>query len=84
MGLYVDDFVYFLLDAAVEEKFQRILKQMITVDFMGSVEWFLGTHFQCMITPEVVSVHLSQTGFVANLVKENNIHLRNITHDATP
>jgi hypothetical protein len=84
LGLYVDDFVYFSSDPAVEEKFQRILKQMITVHFMGMVEWFLGTHFQWLITPEVVSVHLSQTGFAANLVEENNIHLWNITHDATP
>ena len=51
---------------------------------MGTVEWFLGTHFQWLITPEVVSVHLCQTGFAANLVKENNIHLSNITHNATP
>jgi hypothetical protein len=37
-----------------------------------------------MITPEIVTVHLSQTGFVANLIKENNIHHCSITHDATP
>ena len=40
---------------------------------MGTVEWFLGTHFQWMVTPEVIAVHLSQTGFAANLVEENNI-----------
>ena len=41
MGLYVDDFIYFSNNAAVEEKFQRILSQLINVDFMGTVEWFL-------------------------------------------
>jgi hypothetical protein len=51
---------------------------------MGTVEWFLGTHFQWMVTPEVIAVHLSQTGFAANLVEENNIHHRSITHEATP
>jgi hypothetical protein len=84
LGLYIDDFVYFSVDPAVEEKFQHILKELVTVNFMGRVEWFLGTHFQWMITPEIVTVHLSQTGFAANLVKENNIHHCSITHDATP
>jgi hypothetical protein len=51
---------------------------------MGMVEWFLGTHFQRLATDNIVSVCLSQTGFAAHLVKDNNIHLRNITHDATP
>jgi hypothetical protein len=37
-----------------------------------------------LITPETVTVHLSQTGPAANLVKENNIHHCSITHDATP
>jgi hypothetical protein len=45
LGLYVDNFVYFSADDAVEAKFQRLLKQHVTVDFMGRVEWFLGTHF---------------------------------------
>ena len=37
-----------------------------------------------MVTPGVVKVHLSQTGFASHLVEENNIHLRTITPDATP
>jgi hypothetical protein len=37
-----------------------------------------------MITPGSVQVHLSQTGFTANLVEENNIQNQSITHDATP
>jgi hypothetical protein len=84
LGLYVNDFVYFSADPAVKEKFQHILKELVTVNFMGTVEWFLGTHFQWMITPEIVTVHLSQTGLTANLVEENNIHHRSITHDVTP
>ncbi len=73
LGLYVNDFVYFSDDLAVEENFQQTLKEFITVDFMGTVEWFLGMHFQWMITPDSVQVHLSQTGFAGNLVEENNI-----------
>ncbi len=51
---------------------------------MGTVEWFLGTQFQRMITPDSVQVNLSQTNFAANLVEENNIQNQSITHDATP
>ena len=54
------------------------------MDFMGTVEWFLGTHFRWMIIPDSVQVHLSQTGFAAILVEENNIQNHSITHDATP
>ncbi len=84
LGLYVDDFVYFLTNPKVEAKFQHLLKQQVTVDFMGRVEWFLGTHFQWSVTPDVVQVNLSQTGFVSHLIEENNIHHRNITPNATP
>ena len=51
---------------------------------MDTVEWFLGTHFQWLVTPDLVQVHLSQTGFASHLVEDNNIHLRNVTPDATP
>ena len=37
-----------------------------------------------VVTPDLVQVHLSQTGFASHLVEENNVHLRNITPDATP
>ncbi len=84
LGLCVDEFKYFSEDSAVKAKFQQFLKDLISADFMGTVEWFLGTHFQWLITSEEVQVHLSQTGFAAHLVKENNVHMHNITPDATP
>jgi hypothetical protein len=84
LGLYVDNFVYFSANSEVEAKFQHLLKQHIMVDFMGTVEWFQGTHLQWSMTPAVVNVHLSQTGFVPHLMEENNIHHRNITPNATP
>jgi len=45
VGLYVDDFVYFSEDPEVERRFEQLLSSLITVDFMGTVDWFLGTHF---------------------------------------
>jgi hypothetical protein len=84
LGIYVDDFVYFSTNPAVEAKFQQLLKKYITVNFMGAVEWFLGTHLQWMVTPDEVKVLLSQIGFELHLVEDNNIYLCNITPDATP
>jgi hypothetical protein len=84
LGLYIDNFVYFSASSKVEAKFQHLLKQHVTVDFMGMVEWFLGTHFQWSMTPDVIKVHLSQIGFASHLVEENNIHHCNITPNATP
>jgi hypothetical protein len=46
LGLYIDDFIYFSEDPSVERIFGQLLSSLITVDFMGTVEWFLGTHFQ--------------------------------------
>ena len=84
LSLYVDDFIYFSPDSAVEHKFQCLLQQWIVVDFMGNVEWFLGTHFQWLVGPEAVKVHLSQSGFASHLVKVHDVHLCNVTPDATP
>ncbi len=43
--MYVDDFVYFLEDPAVEALFCCLLAEHCKVDFMGIVEWFLGVHY---------------------------------------
>jgi hypothetical protein len=84
LGIYVDDFVYFSKNPEVERRFKQHLANLVTVKFMGNVDWFLGTHFQWSCTDDKVSVHLSQTGFAAHLVEDNNIHTHNITPDATP
>ncbi len=38
LGLYVDDFVYFLANPEVEAKFDRLLQQYSTVNYMDTVE----------------------------------------------
>jgi hypothetical protein len=84
LNLYMDNFIYFSADDAVEAKFQRLLKQHNTLYFKGRVKWFLGTHFLWSVTPTGVKVHLSQTDFASHVVEDNNIHHRNITPNATP
>jgi hypothetical protein len=70
IGLYVDNFVYFSEDPAVEALFKRLLQEHVKVDLMGLVEWFLGIHFSWRITTLRFDVHLNQTGFAANSVKQ--------------
>ncbi len=84
LGLYVDDFVYFSEDPAVESLFCRLLGERCKVDFMGIVEWFLGVHFSWRITPSSVAVHLNQSGFASNLVESFFGDTRNPTPTATP
>ncbi len=69
LGLYIDDFIYFSEDPDVEMLFECLLQEMVKVDFMGLVEWFLGIHFLWRFTSSRVDVHLCQTGFAANLVE---------------
>jgi hypothetical protein len=84
LGLYVDDFVYFSEDDAVERKFESLLGKALEVDFMGTVEWFLGIHFSWRVTPSEVSAHLNQAGFAANTVERFGRHDRDMSPLATP
>jgi hypothetical protein len=59
--VYVDDFVYFSDDPAVELEFERLLQEEVKTDFMGPVDWFLGTSFDWKRHGDgELSVHLSQ------------------------
>ena len=84
MGLYLDDFIYFSSSNKVEEKFQRILSFLIKVDFMRTVEWFLGTDFSWRQTPEETSVHMNKSGFSRNLVERFKMQDCNVTPVCTP
>ena len=46
LGLYVEKFVYFSEDPEIERHFKRLLAAKLKVEFMGTVNWFLGTHFE--------------------------------------
>ena len=70
LGIYVDDFVYFSEDPAVEALFKRLLRERVKVVFMGLVEWFLDIHFSWQLTKLTVDVHMNQSGFAANLVEQ--------------
>jgi hypothetical protein len=84
LGIYVDDFIYFAEDPAVEALFECLLWEWVKVDLMGLVEWFLGIHFSWRITKSAVDIHMNQSGFAANLVKQFCRDEWDHTPDATP
>jgi hypothetical protein len=84
LGLYVNDFVYFSKDPAVEALFCRLLAKRCKVDFMGIVNWFLGVHFSWQITPLTVTIHLNQSSFASNWVESFSLSNRSQTPTATP
>ena len=84
VDLYVDDFVFFSKDAAVESKFQNILSKLVPVDFMGTVKWFLGVHFLWDKSNTHLSVHLNQAGFAQNLVESFDRHTKSHTPNSIP
>ena len=84
LGLYVNDFVIFSTCDAVEEKFQEILSRLITVDFMGIVEWFLGDHFSWRMSQGEVNIHMNQSGFSRNPVESFELQHRSQTPLSTP
>ena len=70
LGVYVDDFIYFSTDKAVEATFESKFTNLTDVDFMGDVTHFLGIKFTWSKSPTSLSVHLSQGSFVENLAYE--------------
>ena len=85
VGMYVDDFVYFSESDEVEKRFETLLGKEIEVDFMGTVNWFLGTHFEWADHQNgALSVHLSQGAFAQHLVERHRLHNTNLRPKATP
>ena len=71
VGVYVDDFVYFSADAAAEKWFETKLCELLTVDFMGVVSYFLGCRYQWYRTEnDGVGVHISQPGFIEQFLQK--------------
>jgi len=65
VGVYVDDFIFYSTDPEEEKRFKEELAKHIKVDFMGGVDYFLGTAFTwlCHDKDNHVYVHLTQTAF---------------------
>ena len=81
----MDGFVYFLEDTATEQCFERLLASKLRVDFIGTINWFLGTHFEW--SPQkygTLSCHLSQEASAQNIVDSYRLADINFNPLATP
>lgn len=85
LALYVDDFIYFSPDPDVELAFEEALATRVKVDFMGDVDYFLGTQFTWTRHDDGhVSVHLSQEGYVNQVVEAMGLQDSNVSPTMTP
>ena len=85
LGIYVEDFVYFLEDTAIEQRFERLLASKLRVEFMSTVNWFLGTQFEWSSHQDgALSCHLSQEAYAYNIVKRYRLAEINFNPLTTP
>ena len=64
VGFYVENFVFYSSDPTQEALFKTSLQEHIQVDFMGDVNYFLGTTFTWLYhKDENISFHLCQLAF---------------------
>jgi Reverse transcriptase (RNA-dependent DNA polymerase). len=87
VGIYVDDFIYFSSDPSVEAAFESLLptKTNLQIDFNGPIHHFLGIKFTHTIEQDGhVSIHLSQSADIHQLLEENNLHTASTITKPTP
>ncbi|MGH7974214.1 MAG: hypothetical protein ACREBR_01715, partial [bacterium] len=85
VALWVDDFIYFSASRIVERQFELVLSSKVKVDFMGDVEFFLGTQFQwSRDTDGNVKCHMSQNGYINMLIDKMDLREANTSPRATP
>jgi hypothetical protein len=83
--LYVDDFVYFSADPAVERSFEQQLSSKIKVDFMGAAEWFVGIKFDWSYSSDGhVDCRLSQEAYVHVIVESMGLTDASVSPKMTP
>ena len=85
MGLCVDDFVYYSKDTSVKQRFESFLAAKTKVEFMGTVNWFLGTYFEWPSHQDgALSVHLSQEAYAQHIAEKHHLSGLNYNPRATP
>ena len=85
VGIYVDDFVFYLSDPAEEALFRAELSRRLNVDFMGDVDFFLGTAFTWKRHENGhLSVHLCQSAFAEYTAHRFGVDKMNRTPNMTP
>jgi hypothetical protein len=83
--LYVDDFLYFSPDDAVEKHFELSLAKKIKVDFMGDAEFFLGIKFDWVFSSDGhLDCRLSQEAYSQLIVDAMGLSDCSVSPKMTP
>ncbi len=81
----MDDIIYFSVCDAVEQKFEKALSSIGSVDFMGQVGLFLGAEFTLVRHQDGhVSVSLTQQSFAETLLESLGIDIPGVSTFTTP
>ena len=74
VGTYVDDVIYYGTDNQAKKWFETELQNKITVNFMGTVSWYLGIYYEwSRMADGRLSVHLSQEAMVHKLLNKEQL-----------
>ena len=85
VGLYVEDFVFYSSDPTQDALFKTLLQEHIQVDFMGDVDYFVGTEFTWLQHKDgKISVHLCQLSFTEFTAHRFLVHITNKVPNMTP
>ena len=85
LGLYVDDLVLYSSDPAHEVLFKNLPQEHIQVDFMGDVDYFLGTAFTWLHHKYGnMSVQLCQSAFTEFTAHRTSVQRANKVPNMTP
>ena len=85
LGLYVDDFIYFSESPKVERIFKERFSKLISIDWNGEIDYFLGICFKCTRHKDNnVTIKLQQTAFIDHLLKLANLEGDNVNPVTTP
>ena len=85
VGFYVDDFVFYSSDSTQEALFKKLLQEHIQVNFIGDVEYFLGTAFTWIHHKYGnISVHICQSAFTEFTAHRLSVQNANKVPNVTP
>ena len=85
LGLYVDDFIYFSESPEVERIFKERFSKLISIDWNGEIDYFLGICFECKQHKDNnVTIKMHQTAFVDHLLKLANLDGDAVNPATTP
>ena len=85
VGLYVDNLIYFSPSQQVQQKFEEKFGNHISTTFNGQIDYFLGIKFtHQQHTPTSVTVNMTQTAFIENLLHDQNFDGKGFDEPKTP